>query len=299
MSLKWSWKSGALVVAGGAVSIALALSFRAFIGEYRDVRPPRTPVVRPPAEPLLAAMQDVSFATKDGLTLRGWYIPSKNRRAVLLAHGYRGNRASMLPDARILAARGYGVLLFDLRAHGESDGDKTTYGDEERRDVSAAVDLLSSEPDVNGDQIGALGFSAGSSAVAMDAAEDPRIRAIVLEGATTSMKDACIDDGGRFSWFTFVPALLGMSLAGVNVGSVQNADAASKFAPRPLLVVHGESDPAISPKRAKTIFDADTGPKRLWLIPGAGHGGYIEAAPREYPEAVVSFFDAALAKPGS
>ena len=67
--------------------------------------------------------EDVSFETDDGLTLRGWYAPSRNGAAVVLVHGLGGSRLGPRKHARLLAEHGYGVLLYDGRGRGESEGD--------------------------------------------------------------------------------------------------------------------------------------------------------------------------------
>ncbi len=73
-----------------------------------------------------ARKRPVTLRTADGLRLRGWYVPSRNGAAVALLHGTGGNRTGVAAHARLLARRGYGVLLFDLRGHGASDGRSTS-----------------------------------------------------------------------------------------------------------------------------------------------------------------------------
>jgi pimeloyl-ACP methyl ester carboxylesterase len=63
------------------------------------------------------AHEDVSLTTSDGLELFGWYVPSRNRAAVIVFPGRGGNPAA---HARMLARHGYGALLFDNRGHGVS-----------------------------------------------------------------------------------------------------------------------------------------------------------------------------------
>src|SRR5512136_1761328 len=63
------------------------------------------------------AYEDVTLTTADGLSLKGWYLPSRtdahNRAAVILLHGYGGNRLEVLERAALLAQHGYGVLMYD------------------------------------------------------------------------------------------------------------------------------------------------------------------------------------------
>ena len=69
-----------------------------------------------PRAELGAAYEQVAFTTSDGLRLRGWYVPSKNRAAVIAFPGRKGPQK----QARTLVRHGYGVLLFDRRGEGEA-----------------------------------------------------------------------------------------------------------------------------------------------------------------------------------
>ncbi len=110
----------------------------------------------PPAE-LGTAHEDVSFTTADGLELEGWYIPSRNRAAVIAFPGRKGPQR----HARVLAEHGYGVLLFDRRGEGESDGDPNVLGWAGKKDLLAAVEFLHRRNDVDADRIGGIGLSVG------------------------------------------------------------------------------------------------------------------------------------------
>src|SRR5262245_60012802 len=70
----------------------------------------------------IPVLDDVTLHSADGLALRAWFSPGARRAAVIRVHGLLGNRMSLEPDARVLASHGYGVLLFDSRASGDSDG---------------------------------------------------------------------------------------------------------------------------------------------------------------------------------
>src|SRR5690606_31236702 len=129
------------------------------------------------------AYSDVAFPTADGVTLRGWYVPSTNGAAVVLLHGAGSTRSNVLDHATVLADHGYGVLAFDARGHGGSEGramDFGWYGDE---DIAAAVSFLVDLPDVDAGRIAAVGMSMGGEEAVGAAAADDRIRAVVAEGA--------------------------------------------------------------------------------------------------------------------
>ena len=131
-----------------------------------------------------SSAEDVTFETRDHVTLSGWFIPSRNGAAVVVADGAGSTRASVRAQAEVLARHGFGVLAFDARGHGRSEGramDFGWYGDE---DVDAAVAFVRGRPGADANRIGAVGLSMGGEEVIGAAATNPGIRAVVAEGAT-------------------------------------------------------------------------------------------------------------------
>ena len=238
------------------------------------------------------AYEDMSFKTRDGLTLRGWYIPSKNKAAVLVAHGIGGNRASPLAQVAALGRHGYGVLLFDLRAHGDSEGNTITFSGE---DVSAAATFLQHRADVNPDQIGAMGISLGGLVVIQSAASTNDIKAIVADGGGL----AAFEDEPRpatvahwldlpFQWVTFrVWERQGVSAPASVVKALP------RIAPRPVLLIAGTQS-KFEQGMMRKFYAAAGQPKTLWEIPEAGHIGGWAARPEEYEKRIATFFDHAL-----
>ena len=148
-----------------------------------------------PAPNLGASYEEVSFTTSDGLRLRGWYIPSKNGAAVISFPG----RSSSQTRAKMLARHGYGVLLFDRRGEGESDGDPNLFGWQGERDVHAAVAYLRSRREVDPERIGGIGLSVGGEMMIEAAAESAKLKAIVSEGGSgRSVRDVLANQG--MSW---------------------------------------------------------------------------------------------------
>ena len=143
-----------------------------------------------PAPTLGAAYEDVSFTTSDGLELQGWYVPSKNGAAVIAFPGRSGPRA----HTRMLASHGYGVLLFDRRGEGMSDGDSNLLGWGADKDILAAVEYLQSRPDVDPDRIGGIGLSVGGELMLQAAAESDELAAVVSEGAGSRMFSEMMED---------------------------------------------------------------------------------------------------------
>jgi alpha-beta hydrolase superfamily lysophospholipase len=158
----------------------------------------RAPLTRTPADVGLD-YEDVSFPAADGVGLKGWFIPSGQETpgpAVVFVHGWMWNRlgnvahqtkglkdadVDFLPAAKGLHDAGFGVLLFDVRRHGESESGKgpLSYGPVEARDYIGAVRHLRSRPEVDGERIGAIGTSMGGNIVMYGTPEVQPIKAIL------------------------------------------------------------------------------------------------------------------------
>lgn len=231
----------------------------------------------------------MTLHTSDGLDLPGWYAPSRSGAAVVFVHGLDGHRAQFIGPAAGLAARGHGVLVFDLRAHGESPGRRTTLGLDERLDVAAAVDFLAARADVDPRRIAAVGFSIGGMALAMEAADDPRLAAVVLAGTFASLDEMVrIDEPGARA----LVSLATLRLLGVDDALIRPEAGLCRIAPRPLLLVYGSRDPAF--EEAARLLAHACGPARLVVLPGARHADYGEGSGALFKLELARFLDQAL-----
>jgi uncharacterized protein len=243
-----------------------------------------------PTPQLGATFEEVSFTTSDGLQLQGWYVPSKNGAAVISFPGRKGPQK----PARLLAGHGYGVLLFDRRGEGESEGDPNTLGWAGNRDVKAAIAFLQARPDVDGDRIGALGLSVGGEVLLQTAAETDELNAVVSEGAgMRSVREAVHLSGTDKIVATPVFAIVtaGTAVFASDLPPRGLTDLSAEIT-QPVLFIHatpGQGGETLTEK----YYDAAKGPKEYWAAPG-GHTGAIDAAPEEYERRVVGFFDRTL-----
>ncbi|MFB1481926.1 alpha/beta hydrolase [Corallococcus sp. RDP092CA] len=277
----------------GVLAVVAVIAYRNVRTARAVLHPARQPL-RPVAEGMLAERADVALRTRDGLTLRGWYLPSRNRAAVVVLHGFAENRTQMLFEAEVLARAGYGVLLFDSRGHGESEGDLVTWGDREREDLRAAVDFVSRRDDVEPSRLGALGFSMGGTTAMLEALEDPRLKAVAAAGAYPSLEADTRYSYGRWGPLSAVPALWALRLSGVDVDAVDPMRRLCDLKGRPLLLINGDVDEYAPAFLQDALFQAACEPKSYWVVPGAHHGEYAKRAPEEYARHLRDFFDAAL-----
>jgi uncharacterized protein len=257
-----------------------------------------THAARPPVEDIdlgSASVEQIQLHTSDGLTLEGSYVPSKNGAAVVVAFGRKGTQR----PARMLARQGYGVLIFDRRGEGESDGDPNPYAwNDGERDLLAAIDFLKRRPDVEPDRIGGLGLSVGGETFLQTAAHSEDVRAVVSEGATARSVGELRSVPG--SGFGPVAVNVGMT-AGTAVFSNSAPpphliDLVEQIAPRSMLLIYSPKDDPDEPRFNRAFYEAAGAPKEIWGVPEAGHVGAQEARPREYEQRVTRFFDRALRK---
>jgi hypothetical protein len=289
---RWAYRAVA-VVAGFLVLYAFVYPVGAAIivtHKYRE------PIGDPPS----AAYRPVTFMSSDGLELVGWYVPSGNRGAVLLVHGGGGDRMGTVRHAELLVRHGYGVLLYDARGRGESEGSPTgAPGWGWENDVEGALAFLRDRPDIDPDRIGGLGLSTGANVLIEVAAERRELRAVVAEGATArSFADyrnlAGIDVAAPY-WWTFYTAARVFS--GASPGEPLK-DLVSRVAPTPLLLIAGGQGIPQERDLNRIYAEAAREPVELWDLPDVSHTAAIRERPRDYERRVVGFFDEALLERG-
>jgi dipeptidyl aminopeptidase/acylaminoacyl peptidase len=280
----------------GIVLLIIALSF---ILVYVNTHPPRYPIHIPPSD-FQAPYEAVSFTTVDAILLKGWVVKPEHllekTPAIIICHGVGANKSDFTELAVFLAKRGYIVLLFDFRAHGESAGSRTSLGYHEQKDISAALDLLKARPEVDPGRIGIYGFSMGGSAAILAVAQTRAFSAVVVDSAFTSLRDQARDAITGFYHlpsFPFLPlSIMGYQLYfQTSVDSVSPVRAIAKIAPTPVFIIAGEGDALIPADNGRNLYAAATEPKDLWIIPNADHGGTLAAAGGSYEKRVGEFFD--------
>lgn len=255
---------------------------------------PSTPCCLTPAD-LGYAYEDVAFAGGDGNTLRGWYVPGDNGVVIILLHGLSANRASMLSRGELLAQHGYGLLLYDRRANGESEGPWRTFGWADARDVPPAVDFALSREGVR--QVGILGFSLGGQVALTGAASDERVAAVVAEEPSfvrtsdvprqLSLADTYI----RFLYWLDLRAISLRTGEPMPPGILEQLPA---IAPRPIFYLASGPVEDVGYTMVNYFYENTPGASELWHVPEASHGAIPGLHTPEYERRVVGFFDEAM-----
>jgi pimeloyl-ACP methyl ester carboxylesterase len=225
------------------------------------------PSRRPTTTPAPPTCQDVTF-TGEGVHLAGWRCQaSSTRRGTLVyLHGIADNRASAAGVIERFGRRGFDVVAYDSRAHGNSEGDLCTYGFFEKQDLRRVLDTVESGPIV------LLGTSLGAAVALQEAADDSRVTAVIAAEAFSDLRTVATERAPFF----FTTGILRQAFALAERQGRFQVDAVSPVAAaaeieQPVLLVHGAADVDTPPEHSRRIFAALAGPRQLLLVPRAGH----------------------------
>ena len=238
-----------------------------------------------PTPNLGAAHEDVSFTTSDGLRLEGWFIPSRNGATVIAFPGRSGPQK----HTRMLVEHGYGVLLFDRRGEGASEGDPNAFGWVGDRDLHAATDYLRSRPDVDASRIGAIGLSVGGEMLIHAAAHSDAFKAIVSEGGSgQSVRDQFENTSTLDAILGYSPVTAATALFTSTLPPPSLKSEIAKIAPTAVFLVYGENGQGGSEEKPnKLLHAAAHEPKQIWEVPNGQHIAGITTEPAEYERRVI------------
>lgn len=210
---------------------------------------------------------DLEFAGK-GVNLRGWYCGASDpkRGTVVYLHGIADNRDSSIGVVRRFTAQGFDVVAYDSRAHGASEGNLCTYGYFEKEDLRRVIDRLAPGPLV------LIGTSLGAAVALQEAATDERVSGVIAAEVFSDLETIARERAPFF----LPEAVMAEAFrvverrAAFSVRDVSPARAASRIRV-PVLLIHGEADVLTTPDHSRRVFAALMGPKRLVVVPQAGH----------------------------
>lgn len=249
------------------------------------------PTNHPVARPKDLAVEPVTFPSASGSTISGWLVEgATNRGVVILQHGVRADKLTLVSRAKFLAQAGYTVLMFDFQAHGESSGDVITFGFLESRDSQAAVQFVEKRfPDK---PIGVIGISLGAAAAVL--ADPPLdVQAMVLEMMYPTIEEATKD---RIEMRLGPPGRVLSPLltaqiprrAGCRSEDLRPINEVAKLSV-PKLFVAGTLDRDTKYSEAQAIFAAAAEPKQFLPMEGARHEDLHDFAPDQYEKTVLAF----------
>ncbi len=245
--------------------------------------------VKTPDGHLGAPYEAVSFEAADGLRLDGWFVRSRNGAVVIVYPGKKGTQK----HARMLVRHGYGVLVFDRRGEGTSEGDPNALGWGFDEDLKGALAYVRSRG-VDPSRIGGLGLSVGGEALLETAAETSAVKAVVSDGAgARSVREDTVHVSANKVlqvWFSGV-LTAGMALFSDRLPPPNLKDLSGRIT-QPAFFIHAKKG-AGGEDNNPDYYAAARGPKQIWKI-DTSHTHGLSARPVEYERRVVGFFDRTL-----
>ncbi len=241
----------------------VVVSSCASLGSSALTKPMRVPVIGSPA----LSHREVAWKSADGLTLKGWVFDPEGapKGLVVLVHGKDINRQHFSGEAVRFTRRGWQVLAYDQRAHGASEGERTTFGFHEVDDLLRGVEHLKAQ------RVVLVGESLGAAVSLQTTARDRRVVGCVA-GASFSDLETIAAERRPFFFsdddFDRARALAEVE-AGFQVAAISPLrDVATIQVP--VLLLHGTRDSYIHPDHARRLHDSGPTTELVWLE-GVGH----------------------------
>ena len=256
-------------------------------GFYTSIKPPKIISTVIPKD-LGLVYEQVTFTTRDGLALSGWFVPNEHTRVktVVLLHGYPADKGDILPALSFLHEK-FNLFLFDFRYFGQSEGAYSTIGAKETVDLAAAIQYLK----MRGiDEVGVWGFSMGGAVALMAAAEIPGIKVVVSESSYARL-DLMAPELYRIPLIKYPLAKLTLLWAklflGINAREASPVESVKNLN-TPILLIHSTNDEVISFKHAALLQEAlKNNPKtEFWFQENLVHGQLDE----KYQKRIEGFF---------
>jgi uncharacterized protein len=244
----------------------------------------------------------VEIQSEDGLKLKARFLKNgqSNGKAVILAHGYKGNSEQMPGITKFYFDQGYDILKPDARGHGFSEGEYIGYGWHDRKDYVQWSRYLVEE--MGEENIFLHGFSMGAATVLMASSEKlpDQVKGIIADSGYTTVLEELTH---QLKYLYQLPAFPVMQVtsaitsirAGYTFSEASAIDSVMKTK-LPLFIIHGDQDKLVPTEMGRRIFDIAKSDKELWIVPGAGHTEAYTIAEKEYQERLKAFWKKSLGK---
>lgn len=244
----------------------------------------------------------VEIESEDGLKLKARFLKNDKAagKAVILAHGYKGNSEQMPGITKFYYELGYDILKPDARGHGLSEGDYIGYGWHDRKDYVKWSHFLVDQ--TNAETIFLHGFSMGAATVLMASGEKlpEQVKGIIADsGYTTVLEELSHQLKYLYKLPSFPIMQVTSVITNIRAGytfAEASAIAGVEKSRLPLFVIHGDQDHLVPTEMGEKIFEIAKSDKELWIVPGAGHTEAYTIAEEEYKNKLQAFLSKALGK---
>ncbi len=205
---------------------------------------------------------NITLTATDGLKLAGWHLrhqPSDSVKAngtIIMFHGHGSSRSGIINEATSFYNLGFNVFMIDFRAHGQSEGNISSIGYYEARDVKAAYDYIAAAGEKS---IVLWGISLGAATItkAMNDYSTVQPKKIILEMPFGSMLAAV---EGRVRIMGLPDEPIGVLLTfwgGTELGVWAFGNKPQEYVKKitcPVLLQWGKKDPRVSEKETDAVY---------------------------------------------
>lgn len=273
------------------VDFFIIVFFLTLIIGFRAVIPKRMEIFFKPDD-LGLPYENIIFTTSDGKRLKGWLIYSEKSKGIIIClHGYPANKSDILPVVEFLYPD-FSLLLFDFRAHGESEGKVCYFGLKEYLDVKSAIDFIKNNEKTKNLKIGIWGYSFGGAVGIISASKYDEIKALVSDSSFANFPDMVKNYYKNLGPLKYIFSSFSIFLGRYVLRSDFRENSPENFIGNvkcPVLIIHSRNDEFVPFSHAKILYERCKSTKELYIVEGP-HTGLDRAYTDEYRKKVKNFF---------
>ena len=237
--------------------------------------------------------EDFELTLKDGYTIHGDISINNPKKVMIVAHGHGSTREGMMKYAYLYFKKGYTIILYDQRGHGDNVRVPCTAGDQESRDFIEMVDFAYEKfgKDIS---LSAAGTSMGAVTILLSLEYHPKLTFIIVDCPFASLAIFALKytrkyHADRRLVLFFINRLLKKKYH----TCLDNTDAIKRVKENeiPTLFIHGQLDQLIPVEHSYLLYDANKGPKEHKIFPEGTHGHSVNSDPEGYKKVVYDFID--------
>ncbi len=229
-----------------------------------------------------------------GYMIKGRIYPNDSNRFIIIVHGITMNIYGALKYLPFFYKKGFNVVVFDLRNHGETGGDTTTYGHFEKWDLSTVTDHLYR---VYGNEIsvGVHGESMGGTISMLNMAMDKRIRYGIIDCAFSDLPELLLlklQQDSRLKskkLIAFVNLFIKIR-AGFSIEDVSPLKELPTIH-QPILFIHGDQDTYVPMSMTKAMYAFKMDKKYMYIANGGEHATSMAVDPERYNMEITAFLN--------
>ncbi len=229
----------------------------------------------------------------EGAEIKGWVLQPQvsTDTAVIIAPGYQGSKALLLPLAEFFRNNGFLSVVFDPRGEGESDGEIYALGAYEDEDIEAIMDYLESSRKIS--QFVLFGISCGATAsIIASSRNQERVVATIADSPFANLLIAQGDGFFKILWVRFCN-FWGRVRKGIDLCKETNALSCIERVSH-IMLIHCIEDKTLHFKNSVLLYNSAQEPKELWLVDDLDHAQGLTHRTEQYLQRILGFLQKCL-----